>query len=110
MLDDLGDVVDDFISSVTDFLHFSRPDKGPLRYYEEWMPHMMQGLAKGIHDNRYLVEDEIKSLANNISEFVNQPHLSPTRSRPFWAARPRASTMRNVEWKSWLLKPGLRSM
>ena len=73
MLDDLGDVVDDVVSSVTDFLHFSRPDKGPLRYYEEWMPHMMQGLAKGIHDNRYLVEDEIKSLANNISEFVNQP-------------------------------------
>lgn len=70
MLSSLGDVVDDVVSSITDFLHFSRPDKGPLRNYEEWMPHMMQGLAKGIHDNRYLVEDEIRGLADNMSAFV----------------------------------------
>lgn len=70
MLGALGDVVDDVVSSVTDFLHFSRPDKGPLRNYEEWMPHMMQGLAKGIHDNRYLVEDQVRGLSENMASML----------------------------------------
>lgn len=48
-------------------LHFSRPDEGPLRDYETWMPDMMDGLSKGIHDNTYKVEDEMKSLASKMN-------------------------------------------
>lgn len=48
-------------------LHFSRPDEGPLRDYETWMPDMMDGLAKGIHDNAFKVEDEVKSLASKMN-------------------------------------------
>lgn len=44
---------------ITSMLHFTRPDVGPLRYYEEWMPHMMQGYAKGIKDNRYRIANEL---------------------------------------------------
>lgn len=40
---------------ITSFLHFSRPDEGPLHFYEEWMPDMMKGLAKGIYDNLPLI-------------------------------------------------------
>lgn len=47
-------------------LHFSRPDEGPLRDYETWMPDMMDGLSKGIRDNTYKVEDEMKSLASKM--------------------------------------------
>lgn len=47
-------------------LHFSRPDEGPLRYYEEWMPHFMQGLAKGIDDNSHLVKSAIQNVTENI--------------------------------------------
>ena len=36
---------------VKNFLHFSRPDEGPLRDYEKWMPDMMKGLASGIRKN-----------------------------------------------------------
>lgn len=48
-------------------LHFSRPDEGPLRDYETWMPDMMDGLSKGIRDNTYKVEDEMKSLASKMN-------------------------------------------
>ena len=70
MLDDLGDVVDDVVSSVTDFLHFSRPDKGPLPYYEEWMPHM----SRTAHESATttLSEDD-EEPANGLSNSVNQP-------------------------------------
>lgn len=48
-------------------LHFSRPDEGPLRDYETWMPDMMDGLSKGIRENSYKVEDEVKNLASKMN-------------------------------------------
>ena len=53
-------------NAVKNFLHFSRPDVGPLRDYEKWMPDFMAGLAKGINQNKYLVVDEIKDLADEM--------------------------------------------
>lgn len=53
-------------NAVKNFLHFSRPDVGPLREYEKWMPDFMAGLAKGINQNKYLVIDEIKDLADEM--------------------------------------------
>lgn len=37
--------------TVYNYMHFSRPEKGPLREYEKWMPDMMKGLSKGILEN-----------------------------------------------------------
>lgn len=54
-------------SKIRKLLHFSRPDEGPLRDYETWMPDMMDGLSKGIRDNTYKVEDEMKSLASKMN-------------------------------------------
>ena len=48
-------------------LHFSRPDEGPLRDYETWMPDMMDGLSKGIRENSYKVEDEVNNLASKMN-------------------------------------------
>ena len=47
-------------------LHFSRPDEGPLRDYETWMPDFMKGLAKGIDSNAYLVENSVGHLADKM--------------------------------------------
>lgn len=49
---------------IKNFLHFSRPDEGPLRDYEKWMPDMMQGLAAGIRSNMRYVEREVAALAS----------------------------------------------
>ena len=50
-------------STIATYIHFSRPDIGPLRLYEQWMPDFMSGLAKGIRDNLWMVEDAADALA-----------------------------------------------
>ena len=52
--------------TVSDYLHFTRPEKGPLRYYEEWMPHMMQGLEEGIRGNMWRITDQVAALAGSM--------------------------------------------
>ncbi len=48
------------------FLHFSRPDEGPLREYESWMPDMIQGMADGIRNNAYLLQDAAADLGGKL--------------------------------------------
>lgn len=50
-------------STIATYIHFSRPDVGPLRLYEQWMPDFMSGLAKGIRDNLWMVENAANALA-----------------------------------------------
>lgn len=47
-------------------LHFSRPDEGPLRDYETWMPDFMEGLAAGIRANTWRVQDAVANLASGM--------------------------------------------
>lgn len=53
--------------SISSLLHFSRPDRGPLREYEQWMPDMMKGIARGITDNLSLVQDAAWQVADIIA-------------------------------------------
>ncbi len=65
-IEDVKAAASSVANAVKNFLHFSRPDVGPLREYEKWMPDFMAGLAKGINQNKYLVTDEIKDLADEM--------------------------------------------
>lgn len=51
---------------IRSFLHFSRPDEGPLRDYETWMPDFIDGLVQGIDKNIYKVTDAMKRAAGAI--------------------------------------------
>lgn len=51
---------------ITSPLHFSRPDVGPLREYEQWMPDMVKGMAKGITDNAYVLRDAVRGLSGQM--------------------------------------------
>lgn len=53
------------------YLHFSEPDVGPLSDFHTWMPDMMEGLAKGIEDNLYLVDRAIGDVASTLSGGTN---------------------------------------
>lgn len=66
MIGNVVSAVKNVADTITSWLHFSRPDVGPLREYEKWMPDMMKGLAKGIRDNRHLVTDEMRGLSNSM--------------------------------------------
>ncbi len=46
MIGNVGSAISGIGNKVKEFLHFSRPDKGPLRDYETWMPDMVKGLTK----------------------------------------------------------------
>lgn len=48
------------------FLHFSKPDEGPLREYESWMPDMIQGMADGIRSNAYLLQEAAADLGGKL--------------------------------------------
>ena len=43
---DIGAAIGGVADTIASFIHFSRPDTGPLREYETWMPDMMAGLAR----------------------------------------------------------------
>ncbi len=62
----LADAAKNVANTITSFLHFSRPDVGPLREYEKWMPDMIDGMAKGIKDNAYVLRDAAKGLSGQI--------------------------------------------
>lgn len=58
--------VSNVASGIKRLLHFSRPDEGPLRDYEEWMPDMMEGLASGIESSMPVVDRAMAKLANHM--------------------------------------------
>ncbi len=58
---------------IASFLHFSRPDKGPLREYEQWMPDMMAGMAKGIRLNSGLLEGAAQDAASRMQSALTIP-------------------------------------
>lgn len=61
------DAVKGIANKIRSFLHFSRPDEGPLRDYETWMPDFMSGLADGIYQNI----DKIQKAASDVSGTIN---------------------------------------
>lgn len=59
------------VSGVTDAiyepLHFSRPDKGVLRDYEQWMPDFVSGLARTMRESEWMLADASQDLAQTIT-------------------------------------------
>lgn len=54
-------------SKIASYLHFSRPDVGPLREYETWMPDFVQGMANGIEANKYKLIDAVRGMAGQMN-------------------------------------------
>ena len=58
--------VSNVANTIWSYLHFSEPEKGALANFHSWMPDMMKGLAKGIDDNVYLVDNAINRVADSL--------------------------------------------
>ena len=63
----LVDSVKGIGEKIRSFLHFSRPDEGPLRDYESWMPDMIDGMAAGIRKNAYKLENAVAGMAGGMN-------------------------------------------
>ena len=68
MLGNLADAASNVGSKIKEFLHFSRPDKGPLREYEKWMPDMVKGLSKTLKQSAPKLYDASEMLAQKIKD------------------------------------------
>ena len=74
------DAVSGIADTISSWLHFSRPDVGPLRYYEQWMPDMMSTMARQIDDNIGLVTAAL-------SHMTDQMAITMPAAQPMSAAR-----------------------
>lgn len=75
MIGSVVNAVSNVANTITSYLHFSRPDKGSLRQYEEWMPDMINGMAKGIRENAWQLEDALNAATGNLQTNVNVASL-----------------------------------
>lgn len=71
----VSDAVHSIADKISALMHFSRPDEGPLRNYEQWMPDFMRGLANGIDDNSNLVYAATGRLAAGMQSALSVPSL-----------------------------------
>lgn len=79
----VADAAKNVASTITAYMHFSRPDLGPLRQYEKWMPDFMAGLSRGITDNLWMVEDAAEMLSGATAEPMQVAVAGTLRSSRF---------------------------
>lgn len=63
--------VTDVADKIKSFLHFSRPDEGPLAEYETWMPDMVEGLSDSLRKASPELISQTEALANGMSDAFN---------------------------------------
>ena len=63
--------VSDVAGKIKSFLHFSRPDEGPLVEYESWMPDMVEGLSDSLRKASPDLINQTEALANGMSDAFN---------------------------------------
>lgn len=71
--------VSNVAKTISSWLHFTRPDVGPLREYETWMPDFMHGLKEGIERNKSSLLGSVKSISNEMASSFNslqQPEIA----------------------------------
>lgn len=67
MIGNIKDTVENVANSIKEFLHFTRPDKGPLREYEKWMPDMIKGLSRTLKNSSPELYNASKKLAEEVA-------------------------------------------
>lgn len=63
--------VSDVAGKIRSFLHFSRPDEGPLAEYESWMPDMVEGLSDSLRKASPELINQTEALASGMSDAFN---------------------------------------
>lgn len=84
-------------SVIASYLHFSRPDEGPLRQYESWMPDFVKGMARGIEDNAWRIDDALAGVSNMMvfrpQAYAAQPAAAAAGTGSVYAGQPISITV-----------------
>lgn len=67
MISKVSDAAKSVAERIKKILHFSRPDEGPLRDYNTWMPDMIKGLVTDIEKSSYLLENAVDKMAQKMA-------------------------------------------
>lgn len=67
-------------SSISSYLGFSVPEKGPLSDADEYMPDFMELMAKGIQGNMGDVLDKVKTVATGVRDMMSDGFTLPDLS------------------------------
>ena len=67
MISNIGNAAKQVANKIKSFLHFSRPDEGPLRDYQTWMPDFVSGLAESLEQSSYKLANSVKGMATEMS-------------------------------------------
>ena len=59
------------MQGVRDLMHFSEPDKGPLKDFSTYAPDMMRTFAQGIKKNQHLVTDAASQAMQGVSSAMS---------------------------------------
>lgn len=71
MFGKIGDAVSGIANKIKSFLHFSKPDRGPLREYEKWMPDMIKGLSSSMEKATPKLYNASRELAEKVANGFN---------------------------------------
>lgn len=63
----LVEKVKNIAGGIASYIHFSRPDRGPLRDYESWMPDMIDGMVAGIEANAHRLQNAVAGMAGGMA-------------------------------------------
>ena len=70
----VGDAVSEVAGKIKSFLHFSKPDEGPLSDFDTYMPDMIDMMVKGISAGRSKVKEVVGNIASDIAGGMPDVH------------------------------------
>jgi phage-related protein len=71
----VGDAVQKIAGKIASFLHFSKPDIGPLVDVDNWMPDFGDKLTKGLQDQIPKLEAASRGIAQSVASAANPSNL-----------------------------------
>ena len=77
----LGDAIKSIAEKIKNFLHFSKPDLGPLRDYETWMPDMLKGMAESMKGSTRVLERATSQVASKIADGLSFSNIVDNTTR-----------------------------
>ena len=79
-MDTVTKPIKDLAGKIAGFLHFSKPDYGPLRDYETWMPDFVGGLARTLRQSQPVLDKAVANLAGGIESQAKGITLSASQT------------------------------
>lgn len=91
--------VREMADSIKRLLHFSRPDEGPLRDYETWMPDMIKGLSDSLLQASPILDNAVNQIANKMAESLSNIEM-PDVEQSLFVNQNSSQVIRNIESKT----------